>query len=305
MRVAVEHPSRQADTRHLIMLCATTRRRWPAGALGFQGAASMGYGLFISLALLAGLLVGLEVGRFAGLRYRQRHDGAGSTAAADGVVFALLGLMIAFMFTTSAGTFNQRRELIVDQANELGTAWIRLDLLDPDERAAVRQPMREWTVMAATLSEWYSQPDFEDRMRRSEQLQMQAWDAAVAALRDKPPATTSFVLTPMNAWIDLTAKRSAMDGLGLPPMVLPTLIVIALLGSVLAGFGMARKPHRSPLHMAAFALAIAFALYVTLDLNHARSGAIRVDAMDHEFTLLLQSYDAPHTDTPAPLDSSE
>ena len=41
----------------------------------------------------------------------------------------MMGLLLAFTFTGAASRFDQRRELIVQETNSIGTAWLRLDLL--------------------------------------------------------------------------------------------------------------------------------------------------------------------------------
>ena len=73
--------------------------------------------------LFTGVLLFLELGRRIGLRrLRQDGDGAGA-GAVEGAVFALLGLLIAFTFSGAAGRFEDRRTLIVDEANAVGTAY--------------------------------------------------------------------------------------------------------------------------------------------------------------------------------------
>ena len=94
----------------------------------------MDYALFASLftlSLLFGMLLCLEVGRRIGLRRRAKAAGgavAGS-GAMEGAVFALLGLLVAFSFSGAATRFDARRQLIVEETNAVGTAYLRLDLL--------------------------------------------------------------------------------------------------------------------------------------------------------------------------------
>ena len=84
--------------------------------------------------LFFGMLAMIELGRR--LRVRQhamRAAGAGlGLGAVEGAVFALLGLLIAFTFSGAASRFDTRRQLIVEEANDIGTAYPRLGLIRVD-----------------------------------------------------------------------------------------------------------------------------------------------------------------------------
>jgi hypothetical protein len=97
--------------------------------------------LLVALGLFVGMLLFLEIGRRFGSR-RLKEDAGGTgegVTTVDGAVFALLGLLIAFTFSGASARFDHRRELIVEEANAVGTAYLRLDLLP----AAAQPPLRE------------------------------------------------------------------------------------------------------------------------------------------------------------------
>ena len=74
-----------------------------------------------------------------------------------------------------------------------------------------------------------------------------------------------------------------------PPVIFVMLIALALVSSLLAGYGMAGGKSRSLLHMVCFAVVIAVAVYVILDLEYPRAGLIRVGAFDQALMELRQS----------------
>ena len=87
-----------------------------------------------AVTLFFGILLFLEVGRRIGIR-RITNDTEGAragTGAVEGAVFGLLGLLIAFTFSGAASRFDTRRQLIVEETNVIGTAYLRLDLLPSD-----------------------------------------------------------------------------------------------------------------------------------------------------------------------------
>ena len=90
----------------------------------------------LALGVFIGMVILQEVGRRVGHR-RMARDPEGARAgvgAIDGAVFGLLGLLVAFTFSGAASRFDARRQLVVEEANAIGTAYLRLDVL-PHERS--------------------------------------------------------------------------------------------------------------------------------------------------------------------------
>ena len=100
----------------------------------------MKYFTLIILLLSLGLFAGMLVLYVAGHELRLRHLAAGSerevsgAGIVEGAVFALLGLLLAFAFSGAASRFDDRRNQIVEEANAIGTAYLRLDVLAPAAR---------------------------------------------------------------------------------------------------------------------------------------------------------------------------
>src|SRR5262245_4230559 len=97
---------------------------------------------FPVLATLIAVLLGISVFGFLliGRRLGRRHDtgdpesGHAGLGAVDGAVFGLLGLLIAFTFSGAAARFDERRLMVVTEVNNLGTAWLRIDLLAAEDQ---------------------------------------------------------------------------------------------------------------------------------------------------------------------------
>src|SRR6185503_14760799 len=90
--------------------------------------------LLYTTGLLAGMLILLEVGRRIGLR-RMAVDTEGARAGigtVEGALLALLGLLIAFSFSGAAARFDARRQQIVDEASDIGSAYALVDLMPPE-----------------------------------------------------------------------------------------------------------------------------------------------------------------------------
>ena len=135
--------------------------------------------LVYTLSLSLGMLLFLEVGRRIGLRQRAKAaEGAvAGRGVIEGVVFALLGLLVAFTFSGAAARFDTRRQLIVEEANAIGTAYLRLDLLPADAQPTLRERFRQY--LAARLDAYRKISDVaavQEALARSAQLQREILD---------------------------------------------------------------------------------------------------------------------------------
>lgn len=194
-----------------------------------------------SACLFAAMVLALEAGhRLRQRRQRADPDGAIGGAAVDGGVLALLGLLLAFSFTGAATRFETRRHLAVEEANAVGTAWLRLDLLPAEDQPAVRAAMRSY--VDARMRVHRALPDVGAALaahREVAVLQQQVWSLARAAVeRDGRPNVAVLVVPALNAMFDIGTSRVAALRAHLPTPILVLLFLAAILAAVLAGFGM-------------------------------------------------------------------
>ncbi len=250
--------------------------------------------LLIVAALFVAMLGAQYVGRRLGERDRRRDPDSDKSGhgVSETAVFGLLGLFLAFTFSGAGARFEARRHLIVEEVNAIGTAWLRVDLLPADKQPEVRDLFRRY--LDARIDTYRLVPDMqavESAMARSLALQQQIWSASVAAARDSgqmPPFTV--LLPALNEMIDITTTRSAAAIHGHPPAVVFAMVgILALVGSLFAGYAMAGRTTRSRIHTLGFAAVMTIAIYVIIDLEYPRLGLIRVDAADQVMVDLRRS----------------
>ena len=246
------------------------------------------FGLFL------GMLLFLEIGRRIAIRRMKEDTGnAGEgVGAVDGAVFALLGLLLAFTFSGASSRFDTRRQLIVEETNDIGTAYLRLDLLPVPMQPPLRESFRRY--LDARIDVYRKLPDIaaaKESLAKANDLQGQIWRQAVAASRaEGAPAAAPILLLPaLNAMIDITTTRTMATQMHPPAVVFVMLFGLALAASLLAGYGMTGSKVRSWFHMLGFALVMATAVYVILDIEYPRLGLIRVDAFDQALVDLRAS----------------
>jgi hypothetical protein len=205
----------------------------------------------------------------------------------------LLGLMIAFTFSGASGRFDGRRKLVVEEANDIGTAWLRIDLLPTEAQAPLRELFRRY--LDSRLDTYRKAKGAEMAMEeygRSTKLQGEIWAMAVAACHDAPKPQAGMLLLPaLNQMIDITTTRLMATRTHPPGIVFVLLVALALAGALLAGFAMAEGKGRSWVHILAFATVLATTVWITIDLEYPRLGLIRVDAADAVLADLRRSMD--------------
>lgn len=253
------------------------------------------YGPIFAVALFLGMLLFLETGYRLGRRQRARDpEGAESgIGTVNGAVFGLLGLLVAFTFSGAASRFDARRQLIIEEANNIGTAWLRIDLLPPETQDAMRGLFRRY--LDSRLATYRKLPDLaaaRAELAESAKLQQEIWRRSVAACEaSQDNATTTLVLSALNAMIDITTTRTEASRIHPPAIIFALLFGVGLGCSFLAGYGMAGNRRRSWSHIIGFAGTLALSVYVIFEIEYPRLGLIRVDAMDQLLVELRQSMD--------------
>jgi hypothetical protein len=242
----------------------------------------------LALALFVGMMVSIRVGRRIGLRAPPRDPGITTVETA---VFAMLGLLIAFTFSSAASRFDDHRQLVVEEANDIGTAYLRLDLLPAERQPALRDLFRRY--LDSRMETYRRLPDIPAarvELARSVALQGRIWDESVSACAAaNSPATPLLVLPALNTMFDIVTSRTMASYMHPPTVVFGMLFALALACALLAGYGMGRSRQPSRIHMIGFAAIISGAVFVILDIEYPRRGWIRVDAVDRVLVQLRAS----------------
>jgi hypothetical protein len=250
-------------------------------------------GLLFAGVLFLGMLVLLETGRrLATRRLAEDPEGAREgLGVVEGAVFSLLGLLIAFTFSGAATRFDGRRHLIVEEANHIGTAYQRIDLLPAPTQPALRQLFRQY--LESRLETYRKLRDAgaaKAELARSLQFQNEIWTNAVAACRASGSQPAHMLLLPaLNPMFDITTTRTEAMKMHPPVIIFIMIGVLSLASSLLAGYGMARGKSRSWVHIVGFAAVMALTVYVIVDIEYPRFGLIRVDGADQVLVELRES----------------
>ena len=251
------------------------------------------YGFVLAGAVLVGMVVLLEVGRRVALRHRSR---AGESAIAglgviEGAVFSLLALLIAFTFAGAATRFDGRKQLVIQEANQIGAAYLRTDLLPEHVQPAVRAKFREY--LDSRLETYRKLPDLDAafaELANSKRIQGEIWAASAAGCRDSSvPACNILLLPALNLMFDTVTTRTETSKIHPPPIIFAMIVIFSFAAALLAGYGMGDSRSRSWIHIVGFAAVMALTVYVIVDIEYPRLGLISVAGADQVLVELRTS----------------
>ena len=244
-------------------------------------------------AMFVGMMICLEIGRRVGARHLARDPQLLSArSSVDSSVFALYGLLLAFTFSGAPGRLDTRRQLIAHEANAIGTAYLRLDLLPTDLQPAMRERFRQYLDSRLRVYEKFQ--DIESakaELLKSAQIQKEIWKEAVAATRSSEGSHSEagkLLLPAVNEMIDITTTRTMAAMIHPPLIIFGLLFLLALVCSLMAGYGMATSKQRSWLHIMAFAVIAVITVFVVLEIEYPRMGFIGMSTYDQVLVDLRQ-----------------
>jgi hypothetical protein len=229
------------------------------------------------LATVAIVRLSIEAGFRLGMRRRlvpQHEQDApiGSTVAA---VLGLLAFMLAFTFGLATARYDARKQLVLDEANAIGTTYLRAGLLPEPSRTEIRDLLREYTGVRAQSI----QPETIDQaIAHSEALQDRLWSQAVAVGQANAGSIPAgLFIQSLNEVIDIHAKRiTAGLRSRIPEVVWIVLYVVTILAMTTMGYQSGLAGSRGWVSVILLALMFATVLLLVVDLDRPHEGAIRV-----------------------------
>jgi FtsH-binding integral membrane protein len=248
--------------------------------------------LLIVVVLFGGMLFMQAVGRRLGERDRQREpEGKLSGGAAEAAVVTLLGLLLGFTFSGAGARFDVRRNLVVQETNAIGTAWLRIDLLPEARQQQVKELFRKY--VDARIETYRAVPDMKAvaaATAQAKSLQQQIWSTSVAgAVETRNTPAFTLLLPALNSMIEITTTRTAAIQIHPPLAIYIMFGMIALVAAMFAGYGASDRKTSNRVHRFGFAAVVTIAVYIIVDFDYPRLGLIRVTSMDQMMVDLRQS----------------
>lgn len=256
--------------------------------------------LIVSLLLLALAEVGYRTGwRLFVTRDEPRKSQIGGI---QGAILGMLALLLGFTFSMAVTRYEVRRDLVLQEANSIGTTFLRAALLSDARRIAVENLLRQY--VDARL-DFYGAGMNPEKLGTAEhhtsKLQHELWTQAVAASREAPNPITATFITALNDTIDLDESRLNAFRARVPSSVWLLVLVVAGAGCYASGYGAGASGARTGFSNIMLPLLIAVVITIIADFDQPRHGLISVSQqpmLDLKTGLFLPATDPPQQTTP-------
>lgn len=228
-------------------------------------------------AIALGLFALLWIVSILGYRLRGRLKLSNETAYATSATVSLLVLLIGFTFSLSLSRYDNRRDLVVEEAAAIYSIWEREQLIADPQRAEMARLMQAYVDQRIAYFTFGIDQDRELRAdKEADALMAQTWAIVRAeVIADKQPLVTRMLMDNLTRIDDVAWRREALARAHIPYIVVDLLVVFSLLTAASMGFTGPQDKRVHPTHLIFFALNAA-AIMLVIDLDRPRSGLVLV-----------------------------
>ena len=189
----------------------------------------------------------------------------------------MLGLLLGFTLSFAVGRYDLRRDLVVKEANAIGTTWLRASLLPDAHQAPVKDLLRRFVDVRLKYQAVSNDPaQLAEGMRLSAEIEAELWKHATAAAKAAPNNITGTFIVALNETIDTDAERVAAGRAKIPAGVWLLLLVVAASGCFMVGHSAGTHGARTKLGSVFLPLLYTVIILLIFDLAHSLHGLVSV-----------------------------
>ena len=232
----------------------------------------MGSFHFHPVVVLLSVEFGYRLGKYR--RRRREEEKEAPLGTMVGAELGLLAFILAFTFGLAAARFDTRRQVLLDEANAIGTTYLRAGML-PERGEQIRDLLRDYV---AVRLEAVQPGKLSEGIRRSEDIQQKVWTEAETVGQKNPNSiVVGLFVQSLNQMIDLHAARM-QTGLRsrIPGAIWVSLFAVAALSLATMGYHAGLSGTRRSLAILAVAVTFSVVIELIADLDRPQEGVLRV-----------------------------
>ena len=207
-------------------------------------------------------------------RHRQFPEGMRSDyGVVVGATLTLLGLIIGFTFSMAVSRYDQRKTLEEEEANAIGTEYVRVDFLPAESAAHLQTLLRQYTDLRAQFYVVHGKAELMRINSETASLQNQLWTTVANAAKLQPTPLSTLAASGMNDVLNAQGYTQAAWWNRIPVAAWSLMFLIAVLSNVLLGYG---AHARAMVLSVILPLAVAVSFLLIADIDSPRGGIIRI-----------------------------
>lgn len=247
-------------------------------------------GLLTIAACLAALWAGTLLYRW---RAGRERAGTNEISKADGhivsAIFSLLAFGLGFTYGEALDRFDVRRGLVTEEANAIGSAYMRASLFDEPHRTRLQSLIRDYAhTRLAPRGLWDEGMDAQ--LRRSVALKNELWAATRAAVYPvRSTVLGSAFVESVTDTFKVGTRRRLMARANIPTRILDNLFLCLLVSSGILGYLLGRPKSGHRYFATLMIVLYAATIVLILDIDRPRAGTFIVSQRAMEE--LLQELD--------------
>jgi hypothetical protein len=236
----------------------------------------------------------LWLATWVGTTYLSRLRDPDGVGDSHGTILAatltLLGLLVGFTFSMAVSRYDQRKNLEEEEANAIGTAYLRASLLPAADAAKLRTLLRSYLDQRVLFYSTRNAMQLRQINARTAQLQSEMWAVVQAVAAAQPTPTVALGVAGMNDVLNSQGYAQAAWWNRIPTGAWLLMAAIALLSNLLVGFGSSKAKDQGIL-LLVLPVALSVSFFLIADIDSPRYGVIRVSAQNLDS--LVQSLRTP------------
>jgi hypothetical protein len=196
-------------------------------------------------------------------------------AVVQGATLTLLGLIIGFTFSMALTRYDQRKNYEEEEANAIGTEYVRADLLPEADAARVRELLRSYLEQRILFYTTRDEEELERVNRKTAKLQNDLWSAVKVPANAQPTPLMALAVAGMNDVLNSQGYTQAAWLNRIPVGAWSLMAAIAVCSTILVGVG-ARDGKAGRGFIVVLPLVLSIAFFLIADIDSPRRGLIRV-----------------------------
>jgi len=231
---------------------------------------------FLFIAMMVLMALATSIGASVLRRYRPiPDDSRDDFSIVQGATLTLLALLIGFTLSMAVGRYDQRKNLEEEEANAIGTEYLRADLIEGPGAEKIKALLVRYLDQRILYYRTRDEAQMQQLEAVTTQIQDEMWNAVRAVAREKPTPITGLVVSGMNDVINSQGYTEAAWLNRIPASAWGLMITIAFFSSLMQGYG-ARSERAKTSLMLVLPLTVSLSLALISDIDSPRGGLIRV-----------------------------